>query len=60
MHTTEIQDYARQLLEAHGDKAAAEAAHKAVAFEKAGDQEQARTWRKIEAALMLMRGPRQS
>jgi hypothetical protein len=60
MHTTEIQDYARQLLEAHGEKAAAEAAQKAVAFEKAGDKEQARTWRQIEAAIMLMRGPRQS
>ena len=60
MHTTEIQDYARQLLEAHGEKATAEAAQKAVAFEKAGDKEQARTWRQIEAALMLMRGPRQT
>jgi hypothetical protein len=60
MHTTQIQDYARQLLEAHGEKAPAEAAQKAVAFEKAGDKEQARTWRQIEAALMLMRGPRQS
>jgi hypothetical protein len=59
MHTMQIQDYARQLLEAHGDKAAAEAAQKAVACEKAGNAEQARTWRQIEAALMLMRGPRQ-
>jgi hypothetical protein len=60
MHTTQIQDYARQLLEAHGEKATAEAAQKAVAFENAGNQEQARTWRQIEAALVLMRGPRQS
>jgi hypothetical protein len=59
MHTTQIQDYARQLLEAHGEKATAEAAQKAVAFEKAGDWEQAKTWRQIEAALVLMRGPRQ-
>ena len=59
MHTTQIQDYARQLLEAHGAKATAEAAQKAVAFEKAGDTEQAKIWRQIEAALVLMRGPRQ-
>lgn len=36
MYTTQIQDYARQPLEAHGEKAAAEAAQKPVAFEKAG------------------------
>ena len=59
MHTTQIQDYARQLLEIHGEKATAEAAQRAVACEKAGDKEQAKTWRQIEAALMLMRGPRQ-
>ena len=59
MHTTQIQDYARQLLEAHGAKATAEAAQKAVAFEKAGDTEQAKIWRQIEAALLLMRGPGQ-
>jgi hypothetical protein len=57
MPETEIHDYARQLLEAHGDKAVAEAAQKAAAFEKRGDTEQAETWRHIEAALMLMRGP---
>jgi hypothetical protein len=60
MHATQIQEYARELLEAHGPKATAEAAQKAVACEKAGDKEQAQTWRRIEAALLLMRGPRQS
>jgi hypothetical protein len=60
MHATEIQDYARQLMEAHGDKATAVAAQKAVAFEQSGDRAQAQTWRRIEAALMLMRGTRQS
>jgi len=60
MHITEIQEYARQLLEAHGAKATAEAAQKAVAFEKAGNKEQAQTWRRVEAALLLMRGPRQN
>jgi hypothetical protein len=60
MHATEIQDYARQLMETHGDKAAVEAAQKAVALEHAGDREQAQIWRRIEAALVLMRGARQS
>jgi hypothetical protein len=43
MQETEIQDYARQLFAAHGDKAIVEAAQ-----------------RHIEAALKLMRGPKQS
>jgi hypothetical protein len=60
MHTTEIQTYARQLLEAHGVKAIAEAAQRAAASEKSGNKEQAEIWRRIEAALMLMRGPRQT
>jgi diphthamide biosynthesis methyltransferase len=60
MHATQIQEYARELLEAHGEKAIAEAAQKAMAFERAGDEEQAKTWRSIEAALLLMRGPGQS
>jgi hypothetical protein len=60
MQEIEIHDYARQLLEAHGDKAVAEAAQKACAFEEQGDNEQAETWRHIEAALKLMRGPHES
>jgi hypothetical protein len=62
MHITEpeIHEYARRLLEAHGAKAIAEAAQKAAACEKQGDKEQAQTWRRVEAALQLMRGPRQS
>jgi hypothetical protein len=57
MEEVQIYDYARQLLEAHGDKAVAEAAQKAVAFEQQGEREQAATWRHIEAALKTMRGP---
>ena len=57
MGEIEIQDYARQFLEAHGDKAVVEAAQKACAFEKEGKDEEAQTWRHIEAALKLMRGP---
>lgn len=60
MNATQIQDYARQLLEAHGAKAIAEAAQKAAACQKAGDKEHAETWRRVEAALIQMHGPRQS
>ena len=57
MRESEINDYARQLLEAHGGKAVAEAAKRAGDFEQQGKNEQAQTWRRIEAALKLMRGP---
>lgn len=57
---TEIHEYARQLLDAHGDRAVAEAAHRAVACEQRDDKDQATAWRHVEAALKGMRGPRQS
>jgi hypothetical protein len=57
MGEIEIQDYARQLLEVHGASAVAEAAQKACDYEEKGETEQAETWRHIEAALKLMRGP---
>ena len=57
MDETTINEYARQLLEAHGDRAVAEAAQRAVAYEQRKDNEEARTWRHIEAALKTMRGP---
>jgi hypothetical protein len=60
MQTIETQDYARQLLETHGDKAVVVAAKRACSFEGKGSSEEATTWRQIEAALKLMRGPRQS
>jgi hypothetical protein len=60
MGATEIQDYARQLLEAHGDRALAEAAQNAASCEEAGDKEAAETWRRVETALLEMRGTRLS
>jgi hypothetical protein len=57
MTELEIYDYARRLFDAHGAKAIAEAAQKASALEARGDREEAETWRHIEAALKLMRGP---
>jgi hypothetical protein len=57
MQEIDIHDYARQLLDAHGDRAIVEAAQKASALEQQGQSEQAQTWRQIEAALKSMRGP---
>ena len=60
MREIEIQDYARQLLETHGEMAIVEAAQKACACEEIGQVEQAETWRHVEAAMKLMRGPHAS
>ena len=60
MTEIEIQDYARQLLEAHGANAVVEAAQKASTFEQHGKKKEAETWRHVEAALKLMRGPHES
>ena len=60
MQGVDVQDYARQLFEAHGDKAVAEAAQKARALEEQGKNEAAKTWRLIEAAVKEMLGPHQS
>ena len=64
MQGLDHQDYARQLFEAHGAKALAEAAQKARALEDQGNSEEAKseeakTWRRIEAAIKEMRGPRE-
>jgi len=60
MREIDIHDYARQLLEAHGPKAIAEAAQNAVDLESKGELELAKTWRRVEDAMKLMRGPHQS
>jgi hypothetical protein len=60
MQEIEIREYAQQLLETHGDKAAVVAAKKARAFAEKGDSKESDTWRHIEAVLRRMRGPNQS
>ncbi len=60
MQESDIHVHARELWKARGPKAIAEAAHKAAEFEKNSDREQADRWRRIEAILMQMRGPRQA
>ena len=49
-----ISEYARQLRDAHGDRAIAEAAQRAVECER--NKDEAKTWRHVEAALKTMRG----
>ncbi len=64
MREIEIHSYARQLLEAHGAQAIAEAAQNAIDLEAnleaKGEVELAKDWRHIEDAMKLMRGPHQS
>jgi hypothetical protein len=60
MNEIEVHNFARQLLEAHGDRALVEAAQRASALEKEGKREEAETWRHIEAALKMMQGPHES
>ena len=60
MQAMEIQEHARKLRDARGELALAHAAQKARDFEHQGDTKQAETWRRIEAALRQMQGPRVS
>jgi hypothetical protein len=60
MLATQIQEQARRLHAARGDKALAEVAQKAKGLEEKGEAERARNWRRIEAALRQMQGPRVS
>ena len=57
--TSEISAIARHLFETQGAKAIAEAAQKAESFSKAGEQQRAQTWQRVESLLREMRGPRQ-
>jgi hypothetical protein len=48
------------MMAAHGEKAIVQAAQNALRFEAEGREDEARDWRRIEAALALMAGPRAS
>lgn len=60
MDTSDISALARHLYETQGPQAIAEAARKADAFARDGDEQQARLWRGVESALRELRGPRQT
>jgi hypothetical protein len=55
----QIHTIARQMLERHGQAAIAKAAQQAVVCEDKGEEDEAREWRHIEAAMKIMRGPGQ-
>ena len=58
MQTVDISALARRLHDERGPKAIAEAAQKAASFE--GNAEQAKMWRRVQAVLEEMRGPRET
>lgn len=58
MLAIEIEEHARKLMEVQGTRAIAEAAQKARNFEAQGAKEEAVNWRRIEAAMKRMQGPR--
>lgn len=60
MDSSHVHATARHLFETAGPRAVAVAAQKAGELERAGKADQARDWRRIEAALVLMNGPRAS
>jgi hypothetical protein len=60
MNASDISALAHQLFAAQGAKAIAEAAQKAESCRQAGDEEQARTWQRVEDVLREIRGARQS
>lgn len=60
MNTADVTAIAHHLMDTHGAKAMAEAARKAASFETAGDSEQGKFWRRVEATVSELRGPRES
>ena len=60
MNFLELQESARKLYQAHGDKAEFEAAQHARQHHEKGDEEQAKDWRRIREVIAQMRGPHSS
>jgi len=58
MGTSDLIQYAHALYSAHGDKAEAEAAQKAVQAEAANDNAEAARWRLIRGHIKELRGPK--
>lgn len=59
MQTATIETHARMLYDELGARAIAVAARRAQAAEAGGEEESAEQWRRIEKALLSMRGPGQ-
>ena len=60
MDVLEIQESARKLYQAHGDKAEFEAAQKARQYKELGNAEVARDWKRIREVIAQMRGAHSS
>ena len=60
MRTSEIADYARQMIEVCGPKAALVAAQKAKECEMGGDRDNAAAWRRVQTAITRMGPPHES
>jgi hypothetical protein len=60
MRTPEIADYARQMIEICGPKAAVVAATRARECERGGDRENAQVWRRVQTAITRMGPPHAS
>ncbi|MEC9368627.1 MAG: hypothetical protein VX871_08030 [Pseudomonadota bacterium] len=56
MDMQQIHEYARRLVEVHGDKAELEAAARQKAAESSGDQAEASRWKRIRASVRERRG----
>ena len=59
-NAADISAVAHHLFETQGAKAIAEASQKAAFFHKAGNAGQAKFWRRVEADLQEIRGPKES
>ena len=59
MQTSEIENYARQLYDQLGAESIAVAARRATEASDKGDDDDSQKWRRIEQALLNMRGPHQ-
>ena len=60
MQTTKVAEFARALLDAHGDRAEIEAARNAQDAETGGDSQLAESWRRVRAAIRELRPPHAS
>ena len=60
MQTSEIENYARQLFDELGPRAIAVAARRATEAKESGNEGESDKWRRIEQALLNMRGPHES
>ena len=57
MNMAQVDDYARRLYDAHGDRAEYEAAQKMRESADRGDETAAAQWRQVREKIRILRGP---